>query len=115
MADLFLQGIEKLQNRIKSRLKKNRDDEDEIFKLKAKQHKAKIAELVGKPNAVRRRFRAEFNPELNDALGTVLEVRRTQCTVEFGDLGPWTVPIKNVIPAGDKQGMFIGFGRRSNA
>lgn len=33
---------------------------------------------------------------LVDRLGTLVEVRRTRCTIDFDDAGKWTVGIKQV-------------------
>lgn len=48
---------------------------------------------------VKRRVDWCFNRQLTGRTGTLLEVRRTKCDVDYGDLGVWTMPIANVIPA----------------
>ena len=47
--------------------------------------------------------------KLNDAAGTLIDVRRTRATVDFGELGMVTTPLDNLLPAAERdlQGHFV--------
>jgi hypothetical protein len=70
-------------------------------------HRTQVAALVGQQ--VQRRYRRSQHPELNDAIGTLTAVRRTRCSVDYGHLGKWSLPIDDVAEAGVEQGMEIFF------
>ena len=61
--------------------------------------------LQGLPNAVKlaRPYPLSSNAaRLTDRLGTVVEVRRTRCTVDFGEDGQqenWDIPLNHLVPA----------------
>lgn len=50
--------------------------------------------------------------KLNDAAGTLIAVRRTRATVDFGELGKVTVALDNLLPAAERQhqGFFVSLG-----
>jgi hypothetical protein len=79
----------------------------EGFALGRDLHRAKIADMVGQQ--VKRKYRSSRHPELNDAEGTLIEVRRTNCTVDFGELGEWDMQIRDVAAVSAEQGMEILF------
>ena len=80
---------------------------EEGFAIERQLHRAKVAALIGQ--RVKVRYRRNGHPDLNDAVGTLTEVRRTRCTVDFGDLGRWTMPIDDVAEVGCEQGTEILF------
>lgn len=54
---------------------------------------------------VRFRYRLPSNdPQawMNDTLGTLTSVRRSRCTVDFGDRGKWNLPLDEIQHAEDK-------------
>lgn len=54
-----------------------------------------FAGLVGKLGAVRVRY---HDPELNGLVGTVVAVRRTRATVDFGTGGKWNMLLGDLAP-----------------
>lgn len=50
--------------------------------------------------------------KLNDATGTLVAVRRTRATVDFGELGKVAVALDELLPAAERQnqGYFVSFG-----
>ena len=50
--------------------------------------------------------------KLNDAAGTLVAVRRTRATVDFGELGRVNVALDDLLPAAERehQGVFIAIG-----
>lgn len=110
--DARLADRESLRKAIERREAANRRDRGRIIELDAKIADERIRGLCGVTNGVRRRYRdAHHMPELNDALGTITEVRRTRCTVvyELPDGTETTVdaPLDGLLPAGQPQGEFV--------
>lgn len=50
--------------------------------------------------------------KLNDATGTLVAVRRTRATVDFGELGKVAVALDELLPAAERQhqGYFVALG-----
>lgn len=98
-----------LEKRIQKRRKQNTVDGERRHTIHRQISRLKIAKLVNAPDAVKFNYRVPFGCrgyELNDALGTVVEVRRSRATVLF--LGKrWNIPLDDLIPADGQQGMFI--------
>ena len=72
-------------------------------------------ELVGVTDGVMLRFRQTPGSRfelLNSARGTLVKVRLTWGTVDFGTLGIWNVELDNLLPAAesDNQGMMLTLG-----
>lgn len=107
-----IEAIEKqiAANRQKAkRLRKSLEDcTNEGFLLDRRLHRERLRLLIGKP--VIRKYRRSDHPELNEATGTLLEVRRTRCTVDFGEHGKWAMPIEEVASPVTEQGMFLSVG-----
>jgi len=77
-------------------------------KLVAAIHREEIKVLIGKP--VKRKYRSHSNPQLNDVVGILTDVRRTRCSINFGDHGNWTFPIEDVAAVDQEQGFEIMIG-----
>lgn len=91
------------------RLRKSLEDcAAEGFSLDRRLRRERLRLLIGEPVILG--HRRPDHPELNDTTGTLLEVRRTRCTVDFGTYGKWTMPIEEVAPPETEQGMFVPFG-----
>ena len=72
-----------------------------------------FVELVGKPGAVKLRYQERLGGRyavLNDKAGTVLAVRRTRVTVDFGDAGRWNWPLFDLLPTDKSQGELLNLG-----
>jgi len=98
-------ALEKNERKAK-RLRKTLESlQEEKFRLWRAIHREEIKSLLGKP--VKRKYRSSDNQELNAAVGTLTEVKRTWCKVDFGELGIWNFPIDSVAPAEAEQGMEV--------
>jgi hypothetical protein len=83
--------------------------------LVEKERAVRLSTLVG--GQVRLRYRqpaGERCAHLNDKVGTLVAVRRTRCTVDFGDgerCGRWNWPLSEIMPADEElQGAIINLG-----
>lgn len=98
------------------RLQKEADrDQRRVDAIKAELCRLEFVELIGKPGAVRVRYRFRLGDRcavLNDRTGTVLAVRRTRATVDFGDAGRWNWLLGDLLPTeGNKpQGEVLNLG-----
>ncbi|MCY2990914.1 MAG: hypothetical protein NTY19_24020 [Planctomycetota bacterium] len=113
---------ERIRRRAKVRQKQMRTDEERLSRIADELQRLDLLELVGKTNAVKVRYRQPFGTKcyhLNDLRGTLLAVRRTRGTVDFGPAGArpgrsgiWQYPLEELAPAGEEQGCFLvpGFG-----
>lgn len=106
--------LEAENKKLDARCKKLREERDKISerqsKIRDELHHLSILELVGKPNGVKPRYRYstdERQAVLNDATGTVLEVRRTRALVDFGAAGKWNMYIVDLATIDAEQGMFF--------
>lgn len=68
-------------------------------------HDALIRSLVGQ--TVKPRFQSGLRPELKGRTGTLIECRRTRCTIDFGDAGRFTFPIWDVTHPDQPDGYAI--------
>jgi hypothetical protein len=76
--------------------------------LEAREKKAKLRRLIGKPGGVKPI--PGCSPEVAGKVGTLLEIRRTRCQIDFGDAGSWSFPIDRVTSAetvGDDDGFIM--------
>jgi hypothetical protein len=100
--------ISKLQSRIAKRRKANQDDLELIVRLESKLHRSSVVEKLNVPDGVRTRYRNRCRDKrLDEAMGTVTNVRRTRATVCFGSLGKWNFPIGDLIPVEKQQGIAL--------
>lgn len=83
-----------------------REAQQRIFAIERAIHAEEIRSIVGQQ--VKRRYRGSSNPQLNDAIGTLIEVRRTRCTVDFGTHGKWEFLISDILPLDQPQGRELG-------
>lgn len=98
--------IESLMHRMKARLerfnKQQRSDREEYHRLQQQLQREALTELMGKPGAVETRSRFPVGDKahkLNGLVGTLREIRRTRCVVEFPGAGRWDFAIDDIIRA----------------
>ena len=111
--EAIVKDIAKLNSRIHDRTKRNSADLGTISQLTRESHRLTILALVGIPDGVCVRYRnACLDQRLDDATGTVLHVRRTRATVDFGELGKWQFAIESLLPTAERanQGWFVFTG-----
>jgi hypothetical protein len=84
--------------------------------LQEERHRRQLLPLVGVKNGVKIRCRASVwskDAALNDRLGTLLAVKRTRASVDFGevkgDARPWEVSLEDLVPAGQEQVWTVAF------
>jgi hypothetical protein len=98
---------DRLTKRIKQAQKRIDDDKKAGRKVVQKLHRLSVIEALHVVDGVRLAYRGwAKDKRLDDALGTVIEVKRTRCVVDFGSLGKWRFPIEDVLPvaSGEEQG-----------
>ena len=102
--------LDRLHKRAQKRRAEQEADQKRERVIKTAIDRNKVAELLNVPDGVTVRYRQSSGRAagLNDATGTVLEVRRTRCTVLFGDT-KWSFPMENLLPATEKalQGFYL--------
>lgn len=96
-------------------------DQRRVDAICAELRRLDFLELVGKPGAVKVRFRFQSGDRcavLNDKTGTVLAVRRTLALVDFGAAGAsgpsmsgkWDFPLSDLAPTDKPQGEVLNLG-----
>jgi hypothetical protein len=88
-------------------------DQRRVDTIQAELRRLDFLELVGKPGAVKIRYRfpnGDRCAHLNDKPGTVLAVRRTRATVDFGDAGRWNWCLGDLLPLDKPQGEVLNLG-----
>lgn len=97
--------------RIKEQMQaKLRNVQKRLDKLNADILREEVSAWLGQ--SVRYRFTLPHSdPQawMNDAIGTLVEVRRTRCTVDFGDRGRWNLPLDEIKHGDDlvERGMVL--------
>ena len=110
--------LEKIHERRKQRSQKERADSERGFAIDRELHRLRLNALVGLEAGVMLRFRhpaTDRCANLNDARGTLLDVRRTRATVDFGAHGRWNMKADSLIPSSEStlQGMLVVLGGAS--
>lgn len=101
-----------ITRRMKARDAAQCADRDRLLDVESKIHSETIRGLLGIADAVRighRRPSGHRDARFNDALGTVVDVKRTRALVDYGALGKWSLPLTDLKPASAEQGMFVSF------
>lgn len=78
-----------------------REIEQELSVLIDRRHAEDLRALVGTPGAVKLRFLHHSDPRAAARIGapaTLVEVRRTRCSIEFADSSRWNVQIGDIVP-----------------
>ena len=85
--------------------------QERVDQIRAERHRLQLLALVNVPGGVQARFRLPAGArgaELNDQKGTLLQIRRSRATVVFSG-EKWRIPLNDVLPVGETQGMTILF------
>jgi hypothetical protein len=98
-----------------ARLREERADlERREAALRRARRRLRLQALVGVRDGVRSACRYPAGCQgaaLNDRVGTLIRICRTKGEVDFGQVGGdarhWRVPLTEIIPADQKQGLFI--------
>lgn len=94
-----IESLQAERQKLQARL---REIADELTQLESIRHAEQIRELVDQPDAVKLAFRWHPDPKAQAYIGkpgTLVEVRRTRCSVVFGDGLKWNLKLEDVIPA----------------
>jgi hypothetical protein len=78
-------------------------------KIRHLERKELLLPLIGQPGAVHVAFplpAESKGSELNDKAGTLLEVHRTRCVVEF-DGKQWDLSLSDILPSNQQQGFEV--------
>jgi hypothetical protein len=70
----------------------------------------RLSPLIGIQSGVQVSFtRPPDDPQawMNDAKGTLLDIRRTRGTVDYGERGEWDIPLDQIAPVGEPQGFTL--------
>ena len=108
--DRLISEREEITERRHRRRSEDEGDCKRLRTIEQELHRLSIIELVGKPGAVKPRYRERKGTRcehLNDLTGTVVEVRRTRALVDFGEGGRWEMPVQWVLPADGTQGFVL--------
>jgi hypothetical protein len=65
-----------------------------------------LAPLIGVSGGVKISYRVapdDRDAWMNTALGTLLDIRRSRVTVDYGDHKRWNLHLRDVVPAGERQ------------
>ena len=108
------EALQKERDRLLDRIRRSRkrieDDRRAADTAERKLRRLAVLESVGVPDGVRVRYRGLFRDRrFDEALGVVVECKRTRCLVDFGELGRWRMPIDEVLPvaSGEPQGSWM--------
>jgi hypothetical protein len=108
------------RKRLKEQMKRNEKRLEELYeKIHHLEHKELLSSLMGQPGAVR----VTGDPwkedgewtwlsdktvvKLKDKTGTVREILRTRCRVEFDGQPTWTLPLRCIVPTKQPEGLTI--------
>ena len=95
----------KLQTRFEKMVAENRAINTRRNEIRVELSKLALIDLIGVPNAVKllhREPRVSKHEWLNDARGTIIEVKRTRVIAEFNGQKFW-FHLEAIIPAGGNQ------------
>jgi len=112
----------RLNERVERLREEYRELEHEEERIRDRILAEKLKELIGKPVRVRHRVHSsDRHAWMNDAVGTLLEVKQTMCFVDYGDVGKehdpgecseWELPIRDVVTADEPQPVLPAAVRR---
>jgi hypothetical protein len=103
----------KLEAAYKRREKLQREARNRCCRIEDELRRLDLLSLVGKPDAVQLAYRECPGGQcyhLNDRKGTLTAVRRSRCTVDFGEAGKWNMLLGDVKAADALQGYAIQLG-----
>lgn len=101
-----------LKKRRERQHREREKDEKRWNEIDAELHRLSLLEILGREQGVKVRYRfpaGDRCAKLNDARGTLVAVRRTRASVDFGEHGKWNWLLSDLLPVNGEQGEVLTF------
>jgi len=102
-----------IERRLANREAANRKDRGRQYTIDETLHRLRLKALIDVADGVQLRNDWSIDADdplapLNEAMGTMIDVRRTNGTIDFGEHGTHNLPLQSVIPATDQKSRTSG-------